>query len=159
MHIFFAHAGTYDIVVCDPPYYYKPSSHSISAHRKYRLMKNHELEAMPVQVLGKESSILLLWATEFHYEFSLGLCRKWGYEPKVSNSISNKSYFRKSVEYVIVASKGKNGNSIITNPQPNSYQFARRKHSQKPVEFYDVLTKAVGGKTRFLKLKKLNFLV
>lgn len=112
----------------------------------YRTMTKRQIINFPMSRLGKENSILLLWATWMHLDFALWCMRHWGYRyasgfPWLKITKGGAMHFglgiwaRGCTEPLLIGVKGK-----VPNPRPardGIIVSQRGKHSEKPKDPYD----------------------
>jgi N6-adenosine-specific RNA methylase IME4 len=133
----------YDNVILDPPWMYG---------RKYDANSSRVASPYPEQTIEeinntckdffKNDCVLWLWTTHKFIFDAKGLLDKWGFEYKGiltwnKERLGMGSWLRMQCEFCLLGIKGKpvwnmtNERDIITE--------ARREHSRKPVEFYDMI--------------------
>ena len=140
----------YPVIYADPPWRYENppmggTNRSIENH--YPTMTLEEICAMPVVDLATDDAMLYLWATAPKLKECMEVIEAWGFEYR-TNMIWDKQkigmgyHARNQHEILLIAKRGK-----IPPPeagkQPSSLISAPRgKHSEKPVEFYEIIEAA-----------------
>ena len=140
----------YPVIYADPPWRYENppmggTNRSIENH--YPTMTLEEICAMPVADLATDDSMLYLWATAPKLKECMEVIEAWGFEYR-TNMVWDKQkigmgyHARNQHEILLIAKRGK-----IPPPeagkQPSSLISAPRgKHSEKPVEFYEIIEAA-----------------
>ncbi len=72
----------YGVILADPPWGYSVNKGNGVANNHYSTMTCKDLLDLPIGEMGKDDSILLMWATWPFWPFALDLVKKWGYEYK-----------------------------------------------------------------------------
>ena len=154
-------SGSYGVIVIDPPWSFQ--NYSVKGVRKapswyYDTMTLDEIKAMPVRDLALPDSLLLLWTCGWAMARgeAQDVARAWGANPisemiwrKVT--VNGKSRMgtgyrvRTMHEPILVATWGKPKHKAL----PSMFDGVLRSHSQKPVEFYQIVER----KTRGLMLR------
>lgn len=142
----------YRIVYADPPWSYNDTT--LVPHRKglpagdarehYPTMDLAAICAIPVKQWIEDNAVLFIWATAPMLEEAFEVVRAWGFEYKASfvwDKIKHNMGHYNSVrhEHLYICTRG----SCQPDKQQlfDSVQSIERsdKHSQKPVEFYDII--------------------
>ena len=118
-----------------------------AAEFKYPTVKLKQLKLLDVKSITANDSILFMWATAPHMKNAIELGEAWGFEYKTvafvwDKLVHNPSHYTLSqTEYVLAFKHGK-------FPQPRGarnvrqlVQVHRGKHSEKPFEVMDRITK------------------
>jgi N6-adenosine-specific RNA methylase IME4 len=74
-------AGKYSIIYADPPWFYRDSAKAGkrgSVH-KYPLLKDKDLQQLPVKQIAAKNSVLFLWSTFPVLREALDLMASWGF--------------------------------------------------------------------------------
>jgi N6-adenosine-specific RNA methylase IME4 len=134
--------GTYPTIVIDPPWAYDNKATRGAASNHYETMTFEELEVL--EIPAADNAHLYLWVTNGFLREGLDLLQSWGFDYKtmltwVKPQIGLGNYFRSATEHVLFGLKG----SLPTQGQdtPNWFQADRKRHSQKPEKFYDIVEK------------------
>lgn len=149
--------GIVGTIVADPPWRYGNTSTRGAAEDHYPTMSIDELcrtddtERDPAAVARKhagEQAHLYLWATAGHLPEAFAVMDAWGFTYKtylvwVKPQMGMGNYFRVSTELVLFGVKG----DLRTNTRDtmNYFTAKRGKHSKKPLDFYDIVTKSSPG--------------
>ena len=135
----------YRIVYADPPWSYgntQPDYHT-EQRDHYPVMELPAICAIPVREWAENDAALFLWVTSPILEESFEVVRAWGFEYKASfvwDKIKHNMGHYNSVrhELLLICTRG--------SCQPDKQQLfdsvqsiERGKHSEKPVEFYDII--------------------
>jgi N6-adenosine-specific RNA methylase IME4 len=148
----------YTVILSDPPWWYADRQR----HRpsNYKRMKERELRALNVHMLGADDSALLMWCTG--PTIADGQAHRvmwsWGYEPRTVAFVWGKvtqdgtrpkntagHYTLPSYEYVLLGVRG--SVPVIGNP----YQELRSnpgEHSEKPKEIHERVVQLFGDVPR-----------
>jgi N6-adenosine-specific RNA methylase IME4 len=142
----------YRIIYADPPWSYGDTTlvpHRMGlpagdAREHYPTMELSAICALPVNHWVEDNAVLFLWATSPMLQEALQVVNAWGFEYKASfvwDKIKHNMGHYNSVrhEVLLVCTRG----SCQPDKQQlfDSVQSIERsdKHSQKPVEFYDII--------------------
>lgn len=149
----------YDVIVADPPWLFKHRSDKgqrKSASRYYSLMECGSIEALPVADLAAKNCWLFLWATAPMLPHALDVLKAWGFLyvsrtawPKVYPSgkpACGTGYVVRTLHEDILI--GRIGKPKLAFALPSLIPGIRREHSQKPVEFYDMIARATPNARR-----------
>lgn len=118
-----------------------------SANFKYPTLKLKQLKQLDVNAIAADDCILFMWTTGPQMENSIELGKAWGFEYKTMAFVWDKMmhnpgrYTLSQTEFVLAFKKGK-------FPQPRGARNIRQmvkvprgKHSEKPLEVIDGITK------------------
>jgi N6-adenosine-specific RNA methylase IME4 len=136
--------GPYRVIVADPPWPYEerqedPSKRGVSP---YPTSSIAEICDTPVASIAHQDSILWLWVTNYYMRHGFEVLDAWGFRPKTiltwaKQHFGNGDWLRGQTEHCILAVRGK---PIVTLTNQTTLLHApKRAHSQKPVEFYDLV--------------------
>jgi N6-adenosine-specific RNA methylase IME4 len=115
----------------------------------YPYMTEEQILELPVARIAAISSHLYLWVPDTHLELGLRVVRAWGFTfkhqivwAKTSDVTGNLQigmghYFRKAHEVCLFATAGKT--PVLRRDCPSVFFASRRKHSQKPDEFFGIV--------------------
>lgn len=150
---------TYSIVYADPPWSYRDKGCEGAAARRYALMDNAAIAALPVQRLAADDAVLFLWATYPLLPQALEVMRGWGFAYKnvafqwvKTNPKSGTPFYglghwtRGNTEACLLGVRGKprrvaaNVFQIIHSPI--------RRHSAKPPEARERIVQLMGDLPR-----------
>ena len=152
----------YEIIYADPPWQYdigtqhtgKGGKTSGGSATHYLTAKTSEMEKWDIKSIAEKNSILFMWTSSPHLEEAIELGKAWGFEYKTIAFIWDKQrvnpgyYTMSQCEIVLLFKRGK-------IPQPrgsrNIRQFVsslREKHSKKPDEVRDRITKMFPTQTK-----------
>ena len=150
-------------IVADPPWAYKsngaPASwrpcldrgekpHSVTHY--YQTMTLDQIAALPVRDVAHKDSVLFLWATNPLMREAFDVMAAWGWKYKTLltwekvNACGMGYWFRGVTEHLLVGVRGKV--PAFRSREKNLFRARRRKHSEKPEEFYDVVRRVTDGK-------------
>lgn len=145
--------GKYDILVVDPPWTFDGGEQSYDADGRrgtatYPTMSYEQIKNEPIPELSKENSILWLWTTHKDIWVAKEILEHWGFTYK-GILVWNKekmgigTWLRFQCEFCLLGVKGKpfweyhDIRDYISEP--------RKKHSEKPECFYDLINKKFMG--------------
>jgi len=138
--------GEFNVIVVDPPWPgsggYDPDGFRGSGDH-YPSMSLEAIKA--IELPAAKDCVLWLWGIDINLREALDVIEAWGFERKstliwVKDKIGMGAWLRNQHEYCFLAVKGKpvfHGESI-----PSILHAPRRKHSEKPSEFYELVEKA-----------------
>lgn len=139
--------GQFAVIYADPPWRYTAppmggSNRSIENH--YPTMDLAEILAMDVASIAYEDAILFLWATAPQLPNCLEVVKAWGFEYK-TNMVWDKVkigmgyYVRGQHELLLICRRGNLPLPAETARPSSVVRCERGEHSEKPVEFYDII--------------------
>jgi N6-adenosine-specific RNA methylase IME4 len=155
-------AGTFRVIVADPPWQYSNRATRGAAEDHYATMSIEELCELPVPERLADDAHLYLWTTNGFlreafdvmdaWEFAYKTCLTW-----VKPQMGMGNYFRSSTEHVLFGVRG----SLRTQDRAlmNWFNAPRGKHSAKPGSFYDLVEKASPGPylEMFARVRRLGW--
>jgi len=137
----------YKTILVDPPWQYrnkKTGGSMISgSESKYPTMSLDELLKLPIQNLSDRDCVLFLWATTPLLPEAFQLMKGWNFTYKTAifwrkiMSLGMGFWFRGQMEMCLLGIKGKV--KAFRAQRCNVIQSKALKHSQKPVELYDLI--------------------
>ena len=136
--------GPYRVIVVDAPWPYEirdedPSNRGVSP---YATMSIADIRAVRVSDIAHADCIVWMWTTNYHMREAYELLDAWGFEPKTiltwaKNRMGLGDWLRGQTEHAIMAVRGK---PVVTLTSQTTLLHAPvRAHSEKPVEFYDLV--------------------
>ena len=155
--------GPFSVIAADPAWEYvtySKKNQTRSAENHYKTMTLDEIKAFPVASLAADNCVLLLWAINPMLPHALDVMKEWGFKyatvgftwakltPK-SGSWAPKYHMgmghwaRANSELCLLGTRGKpkrrskGVRQLIVSP--------RRRHSEKPEEFYESVEKLLDG--------------
>ncbi len=140
--------GSYDVILCDPPWYYR---NAISGHGAaddhYQTMSMADLKALPVQALAAPDSTLFLWTTNPSLADALELAESWGFTYRTNLVWVKRTtrpgigfYVRGDHELLFICTRGSHAPDTVGRPIVSSVLEApAREHSRKPEEIYALI--------------------
>jgi N6-adenosine-specific RNA methylase IME4 len=138
--------GPYRVIVADPPWPYELARNDPSTRgvHPYPTMHIDEVCALPAATLAGDDCVLWLWVPSMLLANGTGarVVEAWGFSPRTiltwaKNKMGNGTWLRGQTEHAIMAVRGK---PVVTLTNQTTLLHApMRKHSQKPVEFYDLV--------------------
>jgi N6-adenosine-specific RNA methylase IME4 len=141
-------AGTFRVVVADPPWQYGNRATRGAAEDHYATMAVDELCNLEVPERLADDAHLYLWTTNGFLREAFDVMDAWGFAYKtcltwVKPQMGMGNYFRSSTEHVLFGVCG----SLRTMDRAlvNWFNAPRTKHSAKPEAFYDLVEKASPG--------------
>jgi N6-adenosine-specific RNA methylase IME4/ParB-like chromosome segregation protein Spo0J len=136
--------GPYRVAAADVPWPYEIRCEDPS-HRgvhPYPTMSIAEICTLPVASIMHEDSILWFWTTNFHMREAFKVLDAWGFQHRTiltwaKDRMGMGDWLRSQTEHVIMAIRG---SPIVTLTNQTTLLHApMRAHSQKPVEFYNLV--------------------
>ena len=136
----------FPVILADPPYRYERKwsvSRDIDVNH-YPTMATEEICALPVADLATPDAMLFLWTPAPLLTDALAIMKAWNFE-FVTNAVWVKDkigmgvYLRQQHELLLI---GKRGTAIVPAPgnlSSSVIQAARREHSKKPDEAYELI--------------------
>lgn len=145
--------GTYDAIVIDPPWPMQKIVREVAPnqteHLDYPVMSEAELEELHIP--AADDAHVWLWTTHRFLPMALRLLERWELK-YVCTFVWNKpggfqpfGLPQYNCEFALYARKGV-PSFIDTKAFNVSFNAARRKHSEKPSEFYDVIARVTSGR-------------
>jgi N6-adenosine-specific RNA methylase IME4 len=138
----------YPVILADPPWkfevYDAESGLDSAAEAHYPCMATEEIAALPVGDLATRPAVLFLWSTVPHLPEVLGVIEAWDFQ-YVTNAVWVKDraglgfWVRNQHELLIIARRGDMPTPAFENRPPSVIQAARREHSRKPDEAYELI--------------------
>jgi N6-adenosine-specific RNA methylase IME4 len=134
----------YNLIYADPPWRYEYSkSTSRDIENQYPTMSLDDIKNLDVP--AHDDSILFLWATSPKLNESLEVLQAWGFDYKTcavwdKQKIGMGYYFRQQHEILLIGSKGDIPTPEPANRPASIFSYPRNKHSEKPIEVYDIIT-------------------
>lgn len=148
----------FDAIYIDPPWEYKgkkPPTNPVGNTKQiestyyYPTLHMRVLEAFPIRDLCNKNAVLFMWTTTPLLPEALDLAKKWGFKYKtvVTWEKLDKDcmgyWFRVCTEHLIVATVG--DVKAFRSMERTCFNEKRRKHSQKPEYFYNLIESVVQG--------------
>jgi site-specific DNA-methyltransferase (adenine-specific) len=154
---YFGTSRKYTIILADPPWRYKCTTHTSGTSTRYDTMSNEELAAMPVSGLAEPDAVLVMWATFHMLDAAVSLFNAWGFElltilfvwVKVDRTgapiFTKGSFTRPCAEFALMGTRGKSLQIRQRAATIGSILRSRpRKHSRKPSVVADMLARIFG---------------
>lgn len=145
----------YQIIYADPPWQYKENWGNGSNEHTYPSMSFEEIKKLWISSIADDNAHLYLWVTNPFIKEGLELCSAWGFNyktlitwvkqyPSGSHEMGMGYYFRSCTEHMIFGVRGK---KKVSNKTTRNlfYAINPRKHSQKPVEAYELIERSSDG--------------
>jgi N6-adenosine-specific RNA methylase IME4/ParB-like chromosome segregation protein Spo0J len=136
--------GPYRVIVADVPWPYEKRDEDPSRRgvRPYATMSIAGICAIDVSAIAHEDSILWFWVTNHHMREAFQVLDAWGFEQKTiltwgKSKLGCGDWLRGQTEHAILATRGKP--TVTLTNQTTLLNAPVRGHSQKPVEFYDLV--------------------
>jgi mRNA m6A methyltransferase catalytic subunit len=142
----------FDVIMMDPPWKLSTSQPSRGVAIQYDSLSDDWIERLPVPKLQK-SGVLIIWAINAKYAFTVRLMSQWGYRivdsiTWVKKTINGKIakghgyYLQHAKETCLIGVKG--DTSVLQQGVARDVIFSdRRGQSQKPEEIYDYIEQLV----------------
>lgn len=123
----------------------------MNPNKKYTTIGVQQICSLPVPEVLADDAYLFLWIPNMHLVRGYGaeVAVAWGFRPITTfvwlkRGLGIGNYIRNTHENAIFAVKGKPG-MLNTNTMRSYYEWKRRKHSQKPPEFQDLIEENADG--------------
>ncbi len=143
----------YDVIYADPPWSYAGYGWDRNIPDDlYNTMITEDICSMNIP--AAKDCVLFLWATMFKLPDAFEVMKSWGFEYK-SGMVWDKvhfglgAYFRGQHELLLLGTKGNPGAPLPANRPSSVLRSIRTKHSQKPIEMYEIIKKMYPDKTYF----------
>lgn len=157
----------YDVVYCDPPWFYYGSPTKMAAAGKhYQLMSYDDILALPVRELMSDKAALFLWATGPRLDWAIDAIRSWKLhyrgvayvwvktrkkdgQPVGAQGVPP-TFTKPTTEFVLAATTKPRGRPfpILDLKQPQTVLAPRTEHSRKPDEVRSRIEALCGDRTR-----------
>ena len=141
----------YKTIVIDPPWRItatgpnsKPMHGKIQRKLRYETMSDKEIAHFPIDNFASKECNLFVWTIQSRLPFTMELLKKWGFKyyctyTWVKNSgITMQGVFRNS-EFVVFGYRGQFSIPFTGKAMPAAFNGKTGTHSEKPVEFYDII--------------------
>lgn len=132
----------YGAVAADPPWDYGNKATRGSTRIHYNTLTLDEIASIPVSDWVNDQSHLYLWTTNGFLRQAFDVMEAWGFTYKttltwVKPQLGLGNYFRSSTEHILFGVRG--GLKTLDSNQFNWFQARRRRHSQKPGRFFEIV--------------------
>ena len=148
----------YDVIYADPPWYYENAVPRDTPGKRleglvpYPMLKDAELEALPVRELAARDSVLFMWATGPCLDQAMRLVAAWGFKFKTVWKVWEKRtvhgravcgtgfWNRPSCEFLLVGARGKGHmKRKLSSSEQQEFASVRGAHSAKPPELREAV--------------------
>jgi len=143
--------GPFRVLVVDPPWQYckRAGDPSQRGALPYPIMTMEEIIEVPVPRIAHEDAILWLWTTNSHLPDAFEILEVWEFEYKttltwVKQRMGVGDWLRGQTEHCLLAVRGKPVLNPLTN-QTTVLHAPVGEHSEKPVEFYQLVESLCPG--------------
>ena len=133
--------GPYRVIVADPPW---PQDQQTVSSRglPYPTMTIPDICGVPAALIAHDDCLLWLWTTNAFMRQAFAVLDAWGFQEKailtwVKHKFGVGVWLRGQTEHCILATRGKPTVQLVN--QTTVLQAPVRGHSEKPVEFYDLV--------------------
>jgi N6-adenosine-specific RNA methylase IME4 len=139
--------GTFRTLVADPPWRYENDWGQGLAGDQYPTMSDEEISRLGVADLAAPDSHLYLWTPVAKVRQAIDICEAWGFRyvgllTWIKPGLGMGTWWRVSTEHIVFGARGR----LPTSPNMrNWFEAPRRRHSAKPVEFFDIVERASPG--------------
>jgi N6-adenosine-specific RNA methylase IME4 len=135
--------GPFQVIVADPPWRYESGN-----ELPYPTMAIDDIKAMPVQSIVADDAVLWLWTTNAHLRVAFDVVVEWGFEYRtlltwVKDRMGTGEWLRGQTEHCMLAVRGKP--VFVHGNHATVLEAARREHSRKPEEFYEIINATCPG--------------
>src|SRR5262249_2668932 len=138
----------YPVILGDPPWdfevYDAESGLDSAASAHYPTMASGEIAALPVAGLATRDAVLFLWTTAPHLPEALQVMQARGFEYVtqvvwVKDRMGLGYWVRNQHEPLVIGRRGDMLTPAFENRPSSVIQAARREHSRKPDEAYELI--------------------
>ena len=171
----------YDVIYADPPWDYggkmqydktslkdenigfEKKIFTSSAIFKYPTLKLKQLKELDVQSIAADDCILFMWTTGPHFANAIELGRSWGFEYKTVAFVWDKMihnpgrYTLSQTEFVLAFKKGRFPTPRGARNIRQMVNVKRKKHSEKPLEVIDGITKMFPEQKKIELFARVNY--
>lgn len=146
-------AGKFSTIVIDPPWPMEKIERDVREHQvafDYPIMSEESLAGVPIADMAADDCHLFCWTTHKFLPMSLRLLDAWGFRYVLTMVWHKPGGFQPfglpqyNCEFAIYARRG-TPTFADTKAFNVCFQAARREHSRKPDEFYDVIRRVTTG--------------
>lgn len=135
--------GPFRVIVIDPPWTYE-SGNSLP----YPTMSIDDIKSLRVNELAHKDAILWLWTTNHHLRVAFEIVEAWGFSYKnlltwAKHQMGHGDWLRGQSEHCLLAVRGKP--VFLGASHTTVIHAARREHSRKPAEFYQLVEATCPG--------------
>lgn len=133
--------GFYSVIYADPPWRYGlPFAGAPDSH--YTTLETSKI--CDLEVPSHEDAVLFLWVTNPLLKDGLNVMSSWGFSYKtnmawIKERAGTGYYVRGQHEILLIGIKGSIGTPPEASRPPSVLHSPRRKHSEKPIEVYDLI--------------------
>jgi N6-adenosine-specific RNA methylase IME4 len=139
--------GPYRVITCDVAWPYERDDSGDPSHRAalpYLTTSIADICKLPVASIAAPDCILWFWVTNHHMREAFAVLDAWGFEQKtiltwVKHRFGNGDWLRGQTEHCLMCVRGKP--IVELKNQTTVLHAPARRHSAKPVEFYDFVEK------------------
>lgn len=146
--------GTYSTIVADPPWDIRTGpdwgSNGPSRPLEYPTMSVEDIAALPVAERAAPNAHLYLWTINAYLSETYQIARAWGFEPstlltwcKPRHGIGLGGTYVLTTEHVLFCRRGSLG--ARERVDTSWFEWPRREHSVKPVEFFEMVERVSPG--------------
>lgn len=156
----------YQIIVADPPWEIQKIRKRVRPNQiamDYPMMNLDEIKALPVSKLADNKCTLFLWTIDKYLYQARDILEAWGFKYHLTMAWDKTNGlamygFNRQTEFILVGFKGKHNAYPKRKTIRTSFTVKSRRHSQKPDEFYGMLSVLDGNKIDlFAREKRLGW--
>ena len=156
----------YSVIYADPPWRYKVYSKKglgRSAESHYPTMSLEEIKALPIGELAAKDCALFMWITFPCMQEAFQVLEAWGFEYKTVAFVWDKMihnpgrYTLSQTEFVLAFKKGKFPTPRGARNIRQLLAVPRGKHSEKPVEVIDGITRMFPSQDKIELFARKNY--
>ena len=147
--------GGYAVIVVDPPWPYSAIGYKnkqlTPIPDQYRLLELTDIAALPIWYLARPDCHLFLWTTQKYLRKSFRIVADWGFEykrllvwHKEPQGVQLPGLPDYNCEFILHGTRGKAGFTDVKGFK-TCFTARRGRHSEKPAEFYELLTRVTAG--------------
>jgi N6-adenosine-specific RNA methylase IME4 len=144
--------GLYDVVVIDPPWPMQKIEREVRPNQvefEYPTMSLEEIAAMKIP--SADNCHLFCWTTQKFLPWTIDVLDDWGFRYVLTMVWHKTGGFQPiglpqyNCEFIVYGRKG-SPSFRDTKAFPCCFEAPRGRHSEKPQEFYDVISRVAAGK-------------
>lgn len=156
----------YQIIVADPPWEIQKIRKRVRPNQiamDYPMMSLDEIKALPIRKLADNKCTLFLWTIDKYLYQTRDILEAWGFKYHLTMAWDKTNGlamygFNRQTEFILVGLKGKHNAYPKRKTIRTSFTVKARRHSQKPDEFYGMLSVLDGNKIDlFAREKRLGW--
>jgi len=151
-------AGTFRTIVADPPWPYEDTASRGAAEDHYETLGLDDISYFKIngrsisELAPADGAHLYLWTPSIHLAegWAAKVARAWDFEPKVvitwvKPQVGVGNWFRSATEHILFCTRENLPLTVQDEAIANWFEASRRKHSEKPSKFYELVQRVSPG--------------